>query len=534
MENLAALRTTRLTNFLLFAFFLARRILDPNFTEGTGNADAWGPLERFVAEEYIIDTIWAFEPGYRRSAVIPVTEQLASLPLPAEHPDQCQFMVAETLFAEMLAMPTSTFTPVLYHIVIQDLCKIIPTFPPKMAKTVGAMFRAIDRMDVAARDRLANWLAHQISCFDLVWPWSSWKHVSEQADDTPQRAFVRDVLRKLCALSFIERVEKSLIPELHPLLPQSMGINAEFVAATAQEPVFAQFQGMLAEKRQGPEVATWISSEGASKASADVLLRCLAVATLERGQKCITHHDVLLKRYAMPLQDLVAKAGGEVLVDAAAGVWRGHPQMAPIAVERLLALDLVTPQAVVNWVLQRAAAFGEDDTYEIANVVCEFVRSSKTHAVGKRTAIVNKLRAAEAEASGAGRAAEDLAAQGRHFEAQQAQAAEGTPSRKSPRTKQPWPTPTLQSSAPAPSSAKSALRSAVASSRVLHPEPLPQSRTAFSRSSVCNATNSPPTPPTSSRRLAPRRPPRLPSRLPSAFLTSPSSSTGIVESSSHT
>lgn len=410
--------------FFAFCFLLARRILDPNFTEGTGNADAWGPLERFVAEEYIIDTIWAFEPGYRRSAVIPVTEQLASLPLPAEHPDQCQFMVAETLFAEMLAMPTSTFTPVLYHIVIQDLCKIIPTFPPKMAKTVGAMFRAIDRMDVAARDRLANWLAHQISCFDLVWPWSSWKHVSEQADDAPQRAFVRDVLRKLCALSFIERVEKSLIPELHPLLPQSMGINAEFVAATAQEPVFAQFQGMLAEKRQGPEVATWINSEGASKASADVLLRCLAVATLERGQKCITHHDVLLKRYAMPLQDLVAKAGGEVLVDAAAGVWRGHPQMAPIAVERLLALDLVTPQAVVNWVLQRAAAFGEDDTYEIANVVCEFVRSSKTHAVGKRTAIVNKLRAAEAEASGAGRAAEDLAAQGRHFEAQQAQAAE--------------------------------------------------------------------------------------------------------------
>jgi nuclear cap-binding protein subunit 1 len=156
------------------------------------------------------------------------------------------------------------------------------------------------------------------------------------------------------------------------------------------------------------------------------LLRSLAVATLERGQKCITHHDVLLKRYALPIRDLVDKAGAEVLVDAAAGVWRGHPQMAPIAIERLLALELVTPAAVVNWLLQRAAAFGEDDTYEIANVVCEFVCASKEQAIGKREALLQKLREAEAEAAAAGQAATDLTEQGRVFEAQQAQAAEAS------------------------------------------------------------------------------------------------------------
>lgn len=400
--------------------------MDSTFTEGTGNADAWGPLERFVAEEYIIDTIWAFEPGYRRAAVIPVTEQLASLPLPADQPEQCQFMVAETIFAELLAQPQSTFPPVLYHIVIQDLCKIIPTFPPKMAKTVGAMFRAIERMDVAARDRLASWLAHQVSCFDMVWPWSSWKHVIEQPEDAPQRMFVKDVLRKLCQLSFLERVQKSLIEKLHPLLPSETGINAEYVAAAAQEGVFGELQGMLKEKRQGHEVADWINAQGLSQASPDVLLRSLAVATLERGQKCITHHDVLLKRYSTPLRELVEKAGGEVLVDAAAGVWRGHPQMAPIAVQRLLALDLVTPAAVVNWLLQRTAAFGEDDTYEIAASVCDFVSASKEQNIGKRNALLAKLHAAEAEASGAGQAAVDFNAQGRVFDAQQAQAAEAS------------------------------------------------------------------------------------------------------------
>lgn len=371
-----------------------------------------------------MDTIWAFEPGYRRSATIPAAEQLASLPLPAEQPERCMFLVAETLFAELLALPSPTFPPVFYHIVIQDLCKIIPTFPPKMAKTVGMMFRAIDRMDVAARDRLSSWLAHQISSFDMVWPWSSWKHVTEQPDGAPQREFVRDALKQLCQLSFPERVQKSLIEELHPLLPASTGLNADYVAETARDAVFGKIQAMLAEKRQGYEVAQWINGEGASMASPEVLLRALVVAALERGQKCITHHDVLLQRYSAPIRELTSKAGGEIVVDAAAGIWRGHFQMAPIAVERLLALDLVTPAEVVNWVVQRAASFGEDDTYEIASTVCDFVRAGELKAAGKKTMLMNKLRAAEAEAAGAGRAAEDFASQGRAYEAQQASAAE--------------------------------------------------------------------------------------------------------------
>ena len=100
--------------------------------------------------------------------------------------------------------------------------------------------------------------------------------------------------------------------------------------------------------------------------------------------------------------------------------------MAPIAVQRLLALDLVTPAAVVNWLLQRTAAFGEDDTYDIAASVCDFVSASKEQNIGKRNALLAKLHAAEAEASGAGQAAVDFNAQGRVFDAQQAQAAEAS------------------------------------------------------------------------------------------------------------
>ena len=54
---------------------------------------------------------------------------MGTLPLPADHPERCQFLVAETLFGEMLALPRPAHEAVFYHIVIQDLCKAIPSFP---------------------------------------------------------------------------------------------------------------------------------------------------------------------------------------------------------------------------------------------------------------------------------------------------------------------------------------------------------------------------------------------------------------------
>ena len=183
-------------------------------TEGMWEAGDWGPLERFVAEEYVVDTLWAFEPGFRRGTVIPAAEQLGTLPLPGDHPERCQFLVAETLFGEMLALPRPPHAAVFYHVVIQDLCKTIQTFPKMMAKMVGQMFTQMARMDVEARERLADWMAHHLSCFDLAWPWRSWAHVADQPADHPQRAFCASVVRRLQRLCYHDRVKESLPEEL--------------------------------------------------------------------------------------------------------------------------------------------------------------------------------------------------------------------------------------------------------------------------------------------------------------------------------
>ena len=341
-------------------------------TEGMWEAGDWGPLERFVAEEYVVDTLWAFEPGFRRGTVIPAAEQLGTLPLPGDHPERCQFLVAETLFGEMLALPRPPHAAVFYHVVIQDLCKTIQTFPKMMAKMVGQMFTQMARMDVEARERLADWMAHHLSCFDLAWPWRSWAHVADQPADHPQRAFCASVVRRLQRLCYHDRVKESLPEELRALLPGKPSLNPDYIhdALNASSGALNDLRAMMRDKTSADKVMEWFETSGKLQALGnETAARILTVAALQHGQKCITHHNVLLGRYESALRALVAPGAGDdddrgcahAVVAAAAGVWNGtHPQMAVVAVSRLLELGVVTSDAVARWAAASAASSGPD------------------------------------------------------------------------------------------------------------------------------------------------------------------------------
>ena len=409
-------------------------------------------MERFVAEEYIADTLWAFEPGYRRAAIIPAAEQLGTLPLPADHPERCQFLVAETLFGEMLAMPRSSHDVVFYHIVVQDLCKAITSFPKMMANVVGHMFKQMGRMDVEARERLADWMAHHLSCFDLAWPWKSWLHVADKPDNHPQRAFCNSVIRRLTRLSYHERVRESLPDELHCLLPNKPSLNPDYVHETlnGSSGALHDLQAFMKSKTPADKVMEWFNESGKLEALGQAgAARALTVAALQHGQKCITHHNVLLKRYEPALRQLTAPGEGtndevgceHVLVGAAAGVWSGtHPHMAVVAVSRLLELGLCKPAAVARWLAtsiedeetagttesgaSRGVAWGTADAFEIACLAVEGVMADRDDHHWRWQSFERKMKAAEAEAAAAAAAAMAAEQRGAYAEAQRAQAAE--------------------------------------------------------------------------------------------------------------
>lgn len=333
------------------------RVINRAQTEGGWEKKDWQPLERFVAEEHVVDTLWAFEPGFRRASLHPATEQLATLPLPSDHPERCQYLVAETCFGELLNLPRSRFEPVFYHVVIQDLCKAIPSFPPKMAKTVGELFRAMDRLDEELRERLATWMAHHLSCFDLVWPWKSWVHVSEQADGTPQREFVRTLLKKLCDLSYPKNVKASIPEAIYDLLPkEAKTVNQVYVDNVNNQTnnSIDTIREMLKTKAPTDEVEAWVKEQ--SGLNVEQALACLTTAILVHGQKCITHLDTLLSRYDILLRKLIdqSQTNAKEMLEAIVNVWAGD-QNAKIAVDRAICAKLCDISFVAKWAGEKYA-----------------------------------------------------------------------------------------------------------------------------------------------------------------------------------
>ena len=252
-----------------------------------------------------------------------------------------------------------------------------------MAKVVGQMFMQMGRMDPEARERLADWMAHHLSCFDLTWPWRSWVHVADKPRNHPQRAFCQSVIRRLCRLSYYDRVKESLPEELRCLLPNKPGLNPDYLHDTlnASSGSLHDLQAFMKSKTPADQVMTWLNNSGKlAQLGSAAAAKVLTVAVLQHGQKCITHHNVLLKRYEPALRALTAPggvkaagaagaAGGEggegeggeggdeegcehVMVGAAAGVWAGsHPLMAVVAVSRLLELGLCKPVHVARWLV---------------------------------------------------------------------------------------------------------------------------------------------------------------------------------------
>ena len=402
------------------------RVINRAQTEGGWEKNDWQPLERFVAEEHVVDTLWAFEPGFRRASLHPATEQLATLPLPADHPERCQYLVAETCFGELLNLPRSRFEPVFYHVVIQDLCKAIPSFPPKMAKTVGELFRAMDRLDEELRERLATWMAHHLSCFDLVWPWKSWVHVSEQTDGSPQREFVRTLLRKLCDLSYPKNVKESIPEAIYDLLPkEARTINQAYVDSVNAQTNNAidTIREMLKAKTPSDELEQWLK-ESSGGLTAEQCLACVATAILVHGQKCITHLDTLLTRYDILLRKLIDHSSTKAreLLDAIVNVWEGS-QNAKIAVDRTICAKLCDIAFVAEWAGMKYAEnpIMYSDT---CGYVLEHAAAEEEHALERTRRILHRVHDAEREAEAAGQAAERFLADGLMHEATRAQTAE--------------------------------------------------------------------------------------------------------------
>ena len=320
------------------------------------------PMERFVVEEYVLDTLqfWA-------AARAECVTQLASVPVPPSW--NVEYIIAETLFAQLLRLPSPGERPLLYGIVLADLCRlrattgslILPKMAPALAATVGQLFRRVPTMDVECRSRLSEWLALHLSNFSFHWPWDRWAHVAELPPHAPQRVFVEETLQREIRLSYWDRIHSTLPEELQKLMPPKPEAQSRYASEVANgggvegsEVALAQeLMGMIKRKLSVAELEDWVREALVDKEAvqAEPAVRVVGTCVLILCSKSWTHLVTLLERFGSLLR-LVAvdRVSQQTLVQTTADIWATSPQHLAMTVERLLSHRLVSTLAIVDWV----------------------------------------------------------------------------------------------------------------------------------------------------------------------------------------
>ncbi|GJN31443.1 hypothetical protein PR202_gb19843 [Eleusine coracana subsp. coracana] len=192
-------------------------------------AENMQPVDRFVVEECILDVLLFFN-GCRKECAF----YLVSLPVSFRY----EYLMAETIFSQLLLLPNPPFKPIYYTLVIIDLCKALPgAFPSVVVGAVHALFDRISNMDMECRTRLILWFSHHLSNFQFIWPWQEWSYVKDLPKWAPQRVFVQEVLEREVRLSYFEKIKQSIedAAELEELLPPKAGPNFKYHSDESNE-----------------------------------------------------------------------------------------------------------------------------------------------------------------------------------------------------------------------------------------------------------------------------------------------------------
>ena len=370
------------------------RLLDPAKCESTATGEPLAPVDRLVGEELISDTLWAWEDGARFGKVHQAAEQLAG-GLPWGDNVPLQWILAETLFAHGTALPRGTYKPVFVATLVKDLCThpaaSIPggPFPPAMAAVIRQCFNQglcppkaggsrQQLLHPASADALCEVLALHVAATGMSWPWHRWSSVAALPVYHPRRMWLTSLLQRLRCLSYHARVANALPEELRPLLgpvptpdagwPYGDEANPAVVHSPSgvdEGPLARHLLALAKEKASYGAVDAAMSAamEPTGKMPAGEAATVLAHVLAFHGRKTITHLSTMLTRYALPLAR-VAHAAGGVAGPGGAAVVQGYarhasachsPQALWIATERLQALGVLPPDAIVAWVFNPAA-----------------------------------------------------------------------------------------------------------------------------------------------------------------------------------
>ncbi|XP_022988026.1 nuclear cap-binding protein subunit 1-like [Cucurbita maxima] len=307
------------------------------------------PIDRFVVEEYLLDVLLFFN-GCRKECA----SFMVGLPVPFRY----EYLMAETIFSQLLMLPQPPFKPIYYTLVIIDLCKALPgAFPAVVAGAVRALFEKIADLDMECRIRLILWFSHHLSNFQFIWPWDEWAHVLELPKWAPQRVFVKEVLDREVRLSYWDKIKQSIetAPGLEELLPPKGGPNFKFTTEdgekSEQHALSAELCNMVKGRAAARDVISWLDENVIPKHGSDISLVVVVQTLLDIGSKSFTHLITVLERYGQVISRICHDQDKQVLLISEVGsYWENNTQMTAITIDRMMGYRLISNLSIIKWI----------------------------------------------------------------------------------------------------------------------------------------------------------------------------------------
>lgn len=340
-------------------------------------AESMQPVDRFVVEECILDVLLFFN-GCRKECAF----CLVSLPVPFRY----EYLMAETIFSQLLLLPNPPFRPIYYTLVIIDLCKALPAaFPAVVVGAVHALFDRISNMDMECRTRLILWFSHHLSNFQFIWPWQEWAYVKGLPKWAPQRVFVQEVLEREIRLSYFDKIKQSIedAAELEELLPPKAGPNFRYHSDESKESteghrLSKELVGMVRGRKTTRDIILWVEEQIVPANGAKFALDVVSQTLLDIGSKSFTHLITVLERYGQIISKLCPDEEMQLLLmDEVSAYWKNSTQMTAIAIDRMMGYRLISNLAIVKWVFSPTNV----DQFHVSDRPWEILRNavSKTY-----------------------------------------------------------------------------------------------------------------------------------------------------------
>ncbi|URE04463.1 MIF4G like [Musa troglodytarum] len=289
--------------------------------------------------------------GYQTDSRKECASYMASLPVPFRY----EYLMAETIFSQIMFLPQPPFKPIYYALVIIDLCKALPgAFPAVVAGAVRSLFNRIGDLDMECRTRLILWFSHHLSNFQYFWPWEEWAHVKDLPRWAPQRVFVQEVLEREVRLSYWDKIKQSIenAPELEELLPPKSVSNFRYNSEEDHGYTLSkEFREMVRGRKTAREITSWVEETIIQIHSSKFAIEVVIQTLLDIGSKSFTHLITVLERYGQVIAKLCTDQNMQVLlIDEVSSYWKNNTQMTAIAIDRMMGYRIISNLAIVSWV----------------------------------------------------------------------------------------------------------------------------------------------------------------------------------------